>query len=238
MAIGAAGNEVLVHGVRVQPLDGLDADHAFMLGLVRQHRRTCDVADGVDAGHVGLAVAVDHDAAAIGLDAEFLQAEVLDVADHADRRDHPLELDGLRLPLPSSMVATTLSAFFSSFVTLVLGEDLDALLLEPLAREAGDLGVLDGQDLRQHLDHGDVGAHGVEERCELDADRAGADHQQRFRHPLRHHRLEIGPDQLLVGLQPRQHARPRAGGEDDVLGLIGALAQRALRRFDGGLLHA
>ena len=94
-----------------------------------------------------------------------------------------------------------------------------------------------GQDLRQHLDHGDVGAHGVEERGELDADRAGADHQQRLRHLLRHHRLEIGPDQLLVGLEPRQHARPRAGREDDVLGLIGALAQRALRRLDGGLLH-
>ena len=106
-----------------------------------------------------------------------------------------------------------------------------------LARQARDLGVLDREDLRQHLDHGDVGAHGVEERGELDADRAGADHQQRFRHPLRHHRLEIGPDQFLVGLQPRQHARPRAGGEDDVLGLIGALAQRALRRLDGGLLH-
>ena len=135
------------------------------------------------------------------------------------------------------MVATTLSAFFSSFVTLVFAEDLDALLLELLAREACDLGVLDGKDLRQHLDHGDVGAHGVEERRELDADRAGTDHQQRFRHPLRHHRLKIGPDQFLVGLQPRQHARPGAGGEDDVLGLIGALAQRALRRFDGGLLH-
>ena len=97
MAIGAAGNEVLVHGVRMQALDGLDADHALMLGLVRQHRRACDVADGVDAGHVGLAVAVDHDAAAVGFDAEFFQAEVFDVADHADRRNHPLELDRLRL---------------------------------------------------------------------------------------------------------------------------------------------
>jgi hypothetical protein len=105
--------------MRMQALDGLDADHAFMLGLVRQHRRTRDVADGVDAGHVGLAVAVDHDAAAVGLDAELFQPRIFDVADHADRRDHPLELDRLRLALPSSMVATTLSAFFSSFVTLV-----------------------------------------------------------------------------------------------------------------------
>ena len=33
-----------------------------------------------------------------------------------------------------------------------------------------------------------------------------------------HHRLAIGPDQLAVGLEPRQRARPRAGREDDVLG--------------------
>ena len=106
-----------------------------------------------------------------------------------------------------------------------------------LRASACDLGVLDGKDLRQHFDHGHVGAHGVEERREFDADRAGAHHQQRLRHLLRHHRLEIGPDQFLVGLEPRQHARPRAGGKDDVLGLVGALAQRALRRLDGGFLH-
>ena len=46
-----------------------------------------------------------------------------------------------------------------------------------------------------------------------------------------HHRLEIGPDQLLVRLDARQHARPRAGRDDDVLGLIAARAERALRRF-------
>ena len=48
---------------------------------------------------------------------------------------------------------------------------------------------------------------------------------------VRHHRLEIGPDQFLVGLEAGQHARPRAGGDDDVLGLIRAGAERALRRF-------
>ena len=35
----------------------------------------------------------------------------------------------------------------------------------------------------------------------------------------------IGPDQIAIGLQPRQFARPRAGGDDDVLAgqLFGAL---------------
>ena len=53
----------------------------------------------------------------------------------------------------------------------------------------------------------------------------------------RHHRLEIGPHQFLVRLEAGQHARPRAGGDDDVLGLIRAGAERALRRFALGGLH-
>ena len=46
-----------------------------------------------------------------------------------------------------------------------------------------------------------------------------------FGNLLRDHRLEIGPDQLAVRLEPGQHARPRAGRDDDVLGLISARAQ-------------
>ena len=120
------------------------------------------------------------------------------------------------------------------------GHDLDALPLEALAREGRDLGVLDGQDLRQHLHHRHLRAQRAEERGELDADGARADHQQRLRDRRRHHRLEVGPHQLLVGLDARQHARPRAGGDDDVLGLVAAGRQRALgrlalRRLDGDL---
>src|SRR3546814_5077280 len=61
-----------------------------------------------------------------------------------------------------------------------------------------------------------LGAEGAEEGGELDADGAGADHQQRLRHHVRHHGLEVSPDQLLVRLDARQRARPRAGRQDDV----------------------
>ncbi len=99
MAIGAARDQILVHGMRVEALDRLDADHALMLGLVSQHGRTCDVADSVDARNVGLAVAVDDDDAAVGLHPELFEAEILDIADDADRRDHALELGRDRLAL-------------------------------------------------------------------------------------------------------------------------------------------
>ena len=142
-------------------------------------------------------------------------------------------------PLPSSMVAVTLSAFLSSLVTLAPVMIFMPCFSKRLAGEGGDLGVLDGQDLRQHLDHRHLGAERAVERGELDADGARADHQQRLGDRRRHHRLEVGPDQLLVGLDAGQHARPRAGGDDDVLGLVGAGAERALRRLAlGGLDRA
>ena len=88
-----------------------------MLGLVRQHRRAGDVADRVDARHVGAAVAVDDDGTAIGLDAERLQPEPLDIADDADGRDHPVGGD-LALAACRLDGRGDESAPFSTFATL------------------------------------------------------------------------------------------------------------------------
>ena len=80
----------------VQALDRLDVDHPFMLGLVSEHGRTGNIADGIDALHIGAADAVRLDDAAIDGDAERFEPEPLDIAGDADRRDHPLDLDGRR----------------------------------------------------------------------------------------------------------------------------------------------
>ena len=45
--------------------DFLDADDALMLGLVRQHRRARDIADGVDARNIGAAIAVNDNTSAV-----------------------------------------------------------------------------------------------------------------------------------------------------------------------------
>src|SRR6185437_10342515 len=191
-AIGAAWDHQFVHRVRIEALDRLDADDALVLGLVREHWRPGHVADSVDAGDIGLAVAVDDDAAALGLHAELLEAEILDVADDADGGDDALGRDllGLAIRLDGGGDAVGLLV---EFADLGVREDFNALLLEALAREGLDLVVLDGQDLRQHFAHGHVGSKRAIERGELDADRAGADDEQRLWNRRRHHRLEIGP---------------------------------------------
>src|ERR1035441_8745542 len=234
--ISAAGNQQLVHRMRLQALDRLDADHAFVLGLVRQHRGACDVADGVDAGHAGLVEGVDHDAAALGFQSKFFQPEIFDVAGDADSGDHALGGDLLRLAALLDRRGDAV-ALLVEFGHLGVGQDFDALLLEALARKSLNLMILDRQDLRQHLDHRHLSAERAVERGKLDADGAGADHQQRLRNAGRRHGLKVSPHQFLVRLQAGQHARPRAGGDDDVFGLIGAGWKRTFRRFAFGGLH-
>ena len=93
-----------------------------------------------------------------------------------------------------------------------------ALLLELLVREPGDLLVLDRQDSRERLDDGDRRAQVVVEAGELDADRAGADHEEPRRQLRRHHRLLVAPDEFAVGLEARERAGARAGREDHARG--------------------
>jgi len=91
LAIGAARDEQFVHRVRVEAFDRLDADDALMLRLMREHRGAGNVADRVDARHIGAAVSVDRDGSAIELHAELLETEILDIADDADGGDHAFD---------------------------------------------------------------------------------------------------------------------------------------------------
>ena len=168
-------------------------------------------------------------AAALGFYAEFFQAEIFDIADDADRGDDAL--DGKRLRAAFAVVDGRGDAviFLVQLRHLGAGENFDALLLKTLAREGGDLGIFRRQDLRQNLDNRHVSAQRAVERGEFDADRARADDEQRLRHAVRNHGLEIGPDEFLVRLDTGKDARARAGRDDDVLGLVGAGAERAFR---------
>lgn len=120
-------------------------------------------------------MAVDHDGAAVGLHAELLEAEILDIADDADSRDHAIDGERLRATLAVVDRGGDAVGLLVEPGDLRAGEDFHALLLELLARERGNLRILGRQDLRQHLDHGHLRAHGAVEGSELDADRAGAD---------------------------------------------------------------
>ncbi|MNT83125.1 hypothetical protein D3C72_2229470 [compost metagenome] len=103
-----------------------------MLGLVGEHRRAGNVADRVDAGNVGLAVAIDDDAAAVGLDTKRFETKVLDIALNADGGDHPVggdlfNLAVLHLDMGSHRVRALLDLRHLGFKV-----DLHTLLFELL----------------------------------------------------------------------------------------------------------
>src|SRR5260370_41141166 len=75
-AIGAARNEALVHGTRVQALDCLDRDNPLMFGLVREQRRTGNVPDGIDAGHVGTVEWINDDRATLDFVTHLFQDRI------------------------------------------------------------------------------------------------------------------------------------------------------------------
>ena len=162
-----------------------------------------------------------------------LEPETLDVADDADGRDHPLGRDGLALAAGEldrrghAVGALLDPGHFGA------RQDADAGLLKGLARERRDLGVLGGQDLGQDFDDGYLGAERAIERGELDADGARAGDEQRLWQGRRQHGLEVGPDQLAVGLYARKHARARSGREDDV---ARGIASRPAGIFGRGLI--
>ena len=149
------------------------------------------------------------------------EAEAFDIAGDADGEDDAVDGD---LAGQARFGQPGRDAVFVAHEALHAGPGMDghALLGEGFARKGGDLGILDRKDAVEHLDHGHFGAERAVEACELDADGAGADHQQRFGKGRRHHGVLVGPHQPAVGLEPRQLPRSGAGRYHDMFGGDGA----------------
>src|SRR5690606_23516690 len=221
-AVGAARDRVAVERVRVDLLvakllrERLGRGDAFVAGSVREPRTGNAVADRPRALRFRAAVGVDLDNPSVHLD-QLLEADVLGVRNDADGDDDVAVLAGLDLAvLAFDLRGHTLAGDFE-LLERGTGPDRHALLGERLLEERGDVRVLYGNDPVEHFDHGHFGPHVVVEARELDPDRARADDQQLCRHLGRGHRVAIGPHPLTVGRGERQVARPRAGGDDDVL---------------------
>ena len=78
----------------------------FARSLVRQHRRTGDIANGVDALGGGLHLLVDLDEAALGkLNSLLLEPDVLDVRSASRGNEHLLDFEIRFLPPASSVMS-------------------------------------------------------------------------------------------------------------------------------------
>ena len=120
--------------------------------------------------------------------------------------------------LGPSTVSSTRVPLSTACGDLGVGEDADALLDEGFFQGVADLVVLDGQDARGHFDEGHLGAEGVVNVGELDADRARADDDHFLRLLGEDHRLLGADDAIAIERQAGQAAGFAAGGDEDVLG--------------------
>lgn len=83
---------------------------------------------------------------------------------------------------------------------------------------ADDVGVVGGDDVREELDDGDVGAEAGPDGAEFHADDAAADDDEFFRDGREGDRVVGGDDGLAVELHEGEFDRGGAGGDDDVFG--------------------
>ncbi len=185
--------------------------------LVREHRRSRDVADGEDVRHVGAHLRIDLDEAALGdCDARRHGADVLAVRRAPHRDQH--QIVGLRRLGRG----------------VALEPDLDAVLLDFRFRgpglqhhvvEAGGIELLPYRDqvpvrteheAVQHLDHVQPRAEARVHRTHFQADDPAADHQHALGHGLERERAGRIYDARILG-QERQLRRLRAGGDDRAL---------------------
>ena len=161
------------------------------------------VSDHPDAGHRATAIGIGHCEGSVHLNAKLGEARPIRVRSNADRRDSRVKgmLGCLSILLDISH-ETTLGAI--KLFHHRARQDLHALLLKGLTREACDFQVFDWQDLVLHLNHCNISAQRVVKACKLDADRTRPNHQKLLRHVLGCQGVLIGPDARAIGFQARQ----------------------------------
>ena len=161
-------------GLRVDDVGGSHLPHA--VGGVRQQAAAGDVADGPDVRQVGAHPVVDDHAAAGVLQPALLSTPALDGGLAADGHQHVVGLHRLLGAVgggPADLAAVDRGD---------AAAECEGDLFQGLAELRSHLVVGEGHDLRQHLDHGDLGAQHRVEAGELHADHPATDHGQAFRH--------------------------------------------------------
>src|SRR3569623_1549090 len=201
--------------------DVLGDHHAFVGGLVRQHRPAHHVADGVDVGEIGAAVFVYHDVPTrVEREADAVGVEACGVGHAAGGHQHAVDLE---ITFALAVVHVQRHRFFRDrhLVHFGVEANIQSLRDELALRLFRDIFVDLRKQTRAAIEYGDLAAEPPPHAAEFEADHAAADHRQ----PLRHFAERKGTggvdDAVTVERRLWERRRHRAGGDDEVLGLHG-----------------
>src|SRR6266516_4854404 len=187
---------------------------ALTEGRVRELPVAGAVADGVDVADGRPAVLVRGDPfALVELDADLLEAEVLDRGAAADGDEHQVALDRLAVAEVDGQAA----GGFLDLRALLLEVEVDPALAELLRELLRGVFVLGRDQPRQHLDDRHLGAEAPEDRGELAADDPAAQYDEPLRHlGLREQSLGVDAARRVEAVD-RRPARTRARRHDRAL---------------------
>ncbi len=231
MRIGAPGDVVVVERLGMLSGDLLDADDPLVRGDVRQGRTLHNVADGVVPIHIGPVKVIHQHLAAFGGNAGLLQPDAFEVGSHAHGRQDHVASDHLVAFLRLHGHLTAFARRVDRFDRYA-GQHLHASFFERTLQRLGHLFILDGDDIRQDLDQGDLGADRLVKPGEFRSDGPGTHHHHGFRLDRQGHGFAVPDDLLAILRQVGQLARTGARGEDDVRGRVFGLRPVVGGHFD------
>jgi len=184
---------------------------------VGEHDAADHVADAPYTKRARTQVIVDDYTTSLELYSGRFGAEAFGVRRPAHREQHLVGIHRAAALAAGREANLQRASGFRDLSDLAAGVDLRAKAGEVLHVGVDDVRLDHGEDLREHLEHGDLAAQGREHGRELHADHAAADDGEARGHLLQ---LEdgVGVDGEL-GAFERDARNGRAGGDDDVLGL-------------------
>mmetsp|Transcript_23619 Transcript_23619/g.41871 ORF Transcript_23619/g.41871 Transcript_23619/m.41871 type:complete len:299 (+) Transcript_23619:2259-3155(+) len=205
MGVDHTGDHVIVH-VAMMACDLVGGGHAFVLGLVREHRPFDYIANRVDTRDVRLPMGIHLDLTALRhLDPKRLKPQPVHVRFAPCGHQHHVRID--------HVFALILAQFVVDF-GLGLGRlDLlhcgphgkaDPLLFQDLLELALYFDIHAGGDGIKEFDHLDFRAQSFVDRTQLQPDDARADHDHLFGHLAQFKRAGGGHDDFLVDLDAWQ----------------------------------
>ena len=219
VGVDHAGDDAVVH-VTGLARNQLDAGHALVLGLVRQHRPIGHVTDRPDAGGSGAEMVGGDEAPGVGGKAHGLKAEARRHRATTHRQQHHVRRQALRRAAGHGLEAQgDPGGRGLGPGDLLTQAEGDALLGHGPLEGLGQFRVRAGQGAVEIFHHRDLRPQAPPDRAQLQPDDPGADDDHRLRHGGEGQRPGGIDDPRLVHLDAGQTGRLGPRGDDDVAGV-------------------
>lgn len=218
LGIDDVGNDVVVYMTGLSG-DAFDAGDAFFFGFVGEHGSGDDIADGVDAGDVGLEVLVDRDASFfVGFESGFFEPESFGEGLAADGNENFIgfDLDGFAFFVFGLEIGFSGVLFEAGYFCAEV--EVKILFFEEALGHLGDVFVEGGGDDGEEFDDVDLCAEAGPDGAEFEANGSGADDDEPLGNCIEGDGLGAADDGFTIEGQEGELNRHGAGREYDVLG--------------------